>query len=311
MNESVSSSIAESAKRQPDRRQVFVIHGRNAPARQAVFTFLRSINLTPIEWSRALDLTGSAAPYIGDVLTAAFTHAQAVVVLQTPDDIAYLDRRLCDDPDDPETRPQSQPRPNVLFEAGMAMGSFPERTVLVEFGRVKVFSDIHGRHSVRLDNSIGKRQMLAQKLQTAGCDVDLTGTDWHTAGDLTPPAPGDGLPAGKTIPPQSGPPEPRLDGRYIDRGGSKFGLIEIVNHGPGDVYDLDVPDLPNSGRGALRGNGTLPIKKLPEGKSVVALNYLSSVALGENAASHLTLTAVGKTDDGRPIEQELFISLGI
>jgi hypothetical protein len=41
-------------------------------------------------------MTGEATPYIGDVLNAAFASAQAVVVLQTPDDIAYLNISLCE-----------------------------------------------------------------------------------------------------------------------------------------------------------------------------------------------------------------------
>ena len=36
-----------------------------------------------------------------------------------------------------------------------------------------------------------KRQDLAERLRTAGCAVNTIGTDWHEAGDLTPPvAPG-------------------------------------------------------------------------------------------------------------------------
>ena len=40
--------------------RVFVVHGRNAEARNAMFTFLRSIGLKPIEWDQAIALTGKA-----------------------------------------------------------------------------------------------------------------------------------------------------------------------------------------------------------------------------------------------------------
>jgi hypothetical protein len=40
-----------------------VVHGRNGAARGAVFAFLRSIGLTPIEWHDALVATGKASPY--------------------------------------------------------------------------------------------------------------------------------------------------------------------------------------------------------------------------------------------------------
>jgi hypothetical protein len=38
-----------------DTRKVFVVHGRNTNARNAMFEFLRSIDLAPIEWSEAVD----------------------------------------------------------------------------------------------------------------------------------------------------------------------------------------------------------------------------------------------------------------
>jgi len=85
-----------------------------------------------------------------------------------------------------ETELTPQARPNVLFEAGMAMARNPERTVLLEFGHLRPFSDIGGRHAVRMDGSTEKRQELAARLQKGGCSVSLVGTDWHTVGDLKP-----------------------------------------------------------------------------------------------------------------------------
>ena len=68
-------------------------------------------------------------------------------------------------------------------------GAFRKRVVLVEMGRVRHFSDIVGRHTVHLSNSVASRHEFAIRLQTAGCAVDLSGTDWHTAGDLSAPPP--------------------------------------------------------------------------------------------------------------------------
>jgi predicted nucleotide-binding protein len=168
----------------PDPRVVFVVHGRNAGARSALFDFLRSIGLHPLEWSELIRRTGKASPYIGEVL-AELKNAQATVILLTPDDEAQLREPLRQGGDAPhETELTPQARANVIFEAGMAMAHDEDRTVLVELGTLRPFSDIAGRHTVRLNNSTPRRQELAQRLEAAGCAVNLTGTDWHTSGDF-------------------------------------------------------------------------------------------------------------------------------
>ena len=77
------------------------------------------------------------------------------MVLFTPDDEARLKEQFRGANEPPyETELYGQARPNVLFEAGMSMGRYPDRTILVELG--KLFdrsSDISGIHVVRLDNS--------------------------------------------------------------------------------------------------------------------------------------------------------------
>jgi hypothetical protein len=69
----------------------------------------------------------------------------------------------------------------------MALGRSPERTILVELGEVRPFSDVAGRHALRLNNSVEMRKQLAERLATVHCDVDMIGETWLTEGDLTPP----------------------------------------------------------------------------------------------------------------------------
>lgn len=110
-------------------------------------------------------------------------YAQAIVVLFTGDDQARLKDELLsiNDPDyESELTPQS--RPNVIFEAGLALGKYPDRTILVQVGNLRSFSDLAGRHYIRLRNTSKSRQEFAQRLRLAGCEVDLSGTDWHDAG---------------------------------------------------------------------------------------------------------------------------------
>ena len=179
--------VTEATELRPrqDAREVFVVHGRDRAARDAMFEFLRSIGLHPLEWSEAVQATGKATPYIGQILDAAFSRTQAIVVLLTPDDEAHLKESLRGDNEPShEVKLTGQARPNVLFEAGMAMGRNPDRTILVELGDLRGFSDMAGLHVIRLDGSSERRQDLAKRLQGAGCPVNLDGTDWHSAGDF-------------------------------------------------------------------------------------------------------------------------------
>lgn len=170
---------------EPDKRAIFVVHGRNLAARDAMFDFLRTLGLLPIEWSQAVAATGRPSPYVGEVLKAAFGRAKAVMVLMTPDDEARLRPHLQGRGEPPhETNLTPQARANVLFEAGMAMAWDEDRTVLIELGRCRPFSDLGGRHVLRVDDTSQRRQELVQRLASAGLSVDATGTDWHTAGSF-------------------------------------------------------------------------------------------------------------------------------
>ena len=166
-------------------REVFVAHGRNQNAKDAIFQFLRAIDLLPLEWSVAVQSTGLPSPYIGEILNAAFSRARAVLILFTPDDEARLKEefRQAGDPVH-ETELTGQARQNVLFEAGMAMGLSENRTVLVEVGLLRPLTNLAGRYVIRLNNSTERRQELAQRLRAAGCPVNTYGTDWHNVGDF-------------------------------------------------------------------------------------------------------------------------------
>jgi len=167
-------------------RRVFVVHGRNRKARDAMFDFLRAIDLDPIEWGEAITMTNKGTPHPEEVLRTAFTNAQAGVILFTGDDMARVGKRFVLPHDqDYERSLTPQPRPNVLFEAGMAWGRFSDRTIIVELGMTRPLSDIAGLHTVRISNGVANRQALADRLRTAHCPVKTEGRDnWHTTGDF-------------------------------------------------------------------------------------------------------------------------------
>lgn len=165
---------------------VFVVHGRDTNARDELFKFLRAIGLNPIEWNKAIAMTGEPSPYVGTILEVAFKNAAAIVVLLTADDVAKLKPRFqrATDPTYEKTL-TGQARPNVLFEAGMAFGRNDKNTVLIQLGsEMRPFSDIAGRHVVHLSGTPASRRELATKLKNAGCKVDLDGTDWLLTGNF-------------------------------------------------------------------------------------------------------------------------------
>lgn len=178
------------AKEKPARKtkgdSVFVVHGRNEQLRKSLFEFLRALDLKPLEWSKALSAAKGANPYIGDVLDAAMKKVHAVIVLFSPDDEARLKDELCSTGEKrTEGKLQGQPRPNVIFEAGLALGRHPEKTLLVQVGKLRGFTDIAGKHVIRLSNSFDSRNDVANRLRRIGCTVDTQGTDWTRAGDFT------------------------------------------------------------------------------------------------------------------------------
>ena len=169
----------------PDHRTVFVVHGRNGVAKNALCDFLRAIDLRPLEWPEAVNATEKSSPYIGEILDSAFSKARATVILFTPDDDARLKESFRKESDpEYESKFMGQARPNVIYEAGMAMGRDPIRTVLVEIGGLRPFTDVAGLHTIRLRNTPECRQELAERLRTAGCQVNNSGTHWLTAGDF-------------------------------------------------------------------------------------------------------------------------------
>ena len=291
-------------------KSVFVVHGRNEALKDATFDFLRSIGLFPLEWSQAVMLTGHGSPYIGQVLDTAFDHAQAIVVLLTPDEVAYLDPRYADRTDDPETLPASQARPNVLFEAGMALGRNASRTVLVEIGECRPFSDVSGRHTVRLTGSMASRQELANRLGTAGCDVVLTGTDWHSKGDFTPPAPaGGGLPLGRRIP-STGVTRPAVDFdvKYLNKGGNRLDKLQVINRGTETAYDVNlaVPD-----DSALDLSRAQTIIKIPGGGKSVTVDVMSDNGYwgAGRKVSAVDVTVTARTEGGESVTQDVFLDM--
>jgi predicted nucleotide-binding protein len=110
------------------------------------------------------------------------------VLLSPDDEVRLRDQFQKPGEKNTEGRIRGQARPNVIFEAGMAMGRHEEKTIMVQVGAMKSFSDIAGRHMVHLDNSFETRNDFAQRLAKL-CKVDTTGREWTRAGNFVPTEP--------------------------------------------------------------------------------------------------------------------------
>jgi len=73
----------------PDKKKVFIIHGRNVVARKEMGIFLRAIGLEPLNFD---DLRASlkGTPTVADVVIAGMKNAQGVVAIFTADEYAAL-----------------------------------------------------------------------------------------------------------------------------------------------------------------------------------------------------------------------------
>jgi SAM-dependent methyltransferase len=157
-----------------DRRtatpHVFVIHGRNHVARDAMFQFLESLHLRPLTWEAAGDLTGKGTPGTLESVVAGLDGAQAVIVLLTGDDLARLRTEFG------REQARTQPRPNVLLEAGMALAKLgQERVILVRHRAARELTDLSGLNVLEIDNTAESRQALVGRLARAGCVLPLHG----------------------------------------------------------------------------------------------------------------------------------------
>ncbi len=187
-------AVRKSGKGQKTKKtkgnSVFVVHGRDTALRKSMFDFLRSLDLNPMEWEQAVHQAKGNNPDVGDIIETAMARVQAVVVMFSPDEIAHLKEQFWGaDDKHGDGKPAGQARPNVIFEAGLALGAHPEKTVIVQIGKVRPFSDIAGKHLVKLSDATSTRNDLANRLAKIGCEVNRVGSDWMTAGAFVPTEP--------------------------------------------------------------------------------------------------------------------------
>ncbi|MCK1279500.1 nucleotide-binding protein [Bradyrhizobium sp. 61] len=167
---------------------IFIVHGRDKKLTDDMYAFLMAVGLNPIEWEHAIDRArGGANPIVGDVINNAMKKAQGVMVLLSPDEEAKLKPGFVGARDKRNHLHtlEGQPRPNVIFEAGLALGAHSDKTILVQVGDIREISDIAGKHMVHFDGSPSSRKNLVRRLQTKlKFKVDTVGDVWLTVGNF-------------------------------------------------------------------------------------------------------------------------------
>lgn len=140
--------------------RVFVIHGHDGDAREAVARFLENLGLQPIILHEQPNKGRTIIEKFEDHADVAFA-----VVLLTPDD----EGKRKDDKS--EFKPRA--RQNVILELGFFLGWLGRRHVcsLVK-GDVETPSDYDGVVYTKLDDAGAWKMKLVQELKAAGFDVD-------------------------------------------------------------------------------------------------------------------------------------------
>ncbi len=165
---------------------IFVVHGRDTKLNEDIFAFLRAIGINAREFSQAVADARGANPNITQIVKNVMKQAQGVLVMFSPDEGAKIKAKFATKQEKKNgIKVEPQSRPNVMFEAGLALGAHPEKTLIVQVGEVRKLSDIDGMHILHLSGSSTSRKELAQRLKTKlKFKVETTGTSWLTEGNF-------------------------------------------------------------------------------------------------------------------------------
>jgi predicted nucleotide-binding protein len=176
---------AERSLEDDQKRNVFVVYGRDEPARRALFEFLRALDLRPLQWESLVQKTGSAAPLLSEAVRRGLQISAAVIVLMASEDIVRLHPDLHDEHESKaEAEDNMQARPNVLLELGMALAVKPRQTLLLFLGEQRPVTDLGGINYVQIRKGSNWRNRVASRLSEAGCPIDWPSQDWLQAGNF-------------------------------------------------------------------------------------------------------------------------------
>jgi hypothetical protein len=141
-------------------RDVLLIHDGDADVRRAITELLRALDLRPVDWNEFVASSARTSLNLAEVMRSASGASQAILIVFSG-------------------AGEGAQRSNVYFEAGMALATSPDRTIVVEVGGAEHAVNLAGRNVIRLGSAPGVFvQKIAQRLRAAGCPVNTSGTDW-------------------------------------------------------------------------------------------------------------------------------------
>lgn len=158
LGEDVAQAIPAQAPHTRDMTKVFVVHGHDEGAREAVARFLERLRIRPI-------ILHEQANQGRTVIEKVEAHSEVgfAVILLTPDDEGCAKGET----------PTPRARQNVLLELGYFMGRLGRKHVCaLKRGEVEIPSDFAGVVYETYDEGSGWKQALGRELQAAGFDID-------------------------------------------------------------------------------------------------------------------------------------------
>ena len=142
-------------------RDIFVVHGHDEAAKQAVARYLEKLNLSAIILHEKPDKGRTIIEKFEDYSDVGFA-----IILLTPDDMGYKNG------EPGEVKPRA--RQNVIFELGYFIGKLGRGNVCALYKEgIELPSDIQGVLYVPMDPADGWHVKLAREIKHAGIEVDL------------------------------------------------------------------------------------------------------------------------------------------
>lgn len=159
LNRSLSGWQRNSAGAPILSRRVFVVHGHDEGAREAVARFLALLDFEPVILHEQPDRGRTIIEKVEDHGEVGFA-----VVLLTPDDLGKIKGT---------SRATPRARQNVILELGYFIGRLGRnRVCALKRGELEIPSDFGGIVYKPFDNTGGWKQALGRELQMAGYAID-------------------------------------------------------------------------------------------------------------------------------------------